>query len=81
MSPRNYSRQFKRILGISPMKYIQKRWLSYAQNLLGNANLSNAEIARATGYRSTAHFKRAFVRAYTITPAQQRAQFDRSTTD
>lgn len=75
MSPRNFARQFTKVFGTTPMAYVLRRRLSYAKDMLETSSASIAAIAEKTGFASDVQLRRAFQRAYRITPVQHREQF------
>ncbi len=66
------ARQFRRVSGTSPYRYLLMRRLDDARKqLAGHAAL--AEIALDAGFADQAHFTRMFKAAYGLTPASYRA--------
>lgn len=62
MSPRNFSRRFKRATGDSPSHYLLRLRMEAAKELLRNSSLSVAEIAYKVGYSDLSYFTRTFKR-------------------
>jgi AraC-like DNA-binding protein len=55
-----YNKHFKKITGISPVKYITKLRMQYACELLINSTFSVCEIANMCGYKESNFFIRVF---------------------
>jgi AraC-like DNA-binding protein len=67
-----FARQFLRMLGLSPMRYLtQKRMQAAAEMLLGS-DAALAEVALQVGYRSEFAFNRAFKKHYQVPPGVYR---------
>ena len=60
MSPFHFARQFKRLTGKAPMRYVLERRVEEAQRLIESGDLMNAEIAYRCGFSSQSHFCTAF---------------------
>jgi AraC-like DNA-binding protein len=66
------ARQFLRVLGLSPMRYLtQKRMQAAAEMLLGS-DAALAEVAHRVGYSSEFAFNRAFKKHYQVPPGTYR---------
>jgi AraC family transcriptional regulator len=65
----HFLRVFKRSTGLPPLQYIIRRRMQITWELLGKTRLSIAEIALATGHKTTSHFIEMFKRYYKVTPA------------
>ncbi len=63
------ARQFRKILGTSPHRYILMRRLEQARRMIA-AGHSLAGAALDTGFADQAHFSRHFKRAYGVTPGR-----------
>ena len=72
LSTFHFSRMFRRSLGASPHDYVTQRRLERAKQLLAGTNLRLAEVVERTGYRTQAHFTRAFHEATNLTPMSYR---------
>lgn len=70
-----YIELFKRIMGISPARFILKKRLDEAKKLLKNTDISVAEIAVQTGFYDSAHFIRCFSKDAGDTPVAFRNTF------
>ena len=65
---------FRKSTGMSVVSYIQMLRCRHAIVLLGQPDLSIAEIAQECGFESVSYFDRCFVRLYGQTPRQIRAR-------
>lgn len=65
---------FRKSTGMSVVSYIQMLRCRHALVLLGQSDLSIAEIAHECGFESVSYFDRCFVRLYGQTPRQLRAR-------
>ena len=63
------SRQFKKVVGESPHKYVLQRRTDAARRLVINEDYPLAEIAFATGFSSQSHMTTAFKNVLGTTPA------------
>lgn len=75
MSPCWYIKNFKQIIGMTPMQYIVSKRLSMAKNLLISSNLPLSEISEMIGYDNPLYFSRLFKKHSGITPSDYRKQF------
>ena len=62
MSPRNFSRRFKKATGDTPNHYLQHIRIAMAKDLLRDHDLSIAEVAYQVGYSDLSYFSRIFSR-------------------
>jgi AraC-like DNA-binding protein len=69
-----FARQFLRILGLSPMRYLTQKRMQLAAAILVGSDAALAEIATRVGYRSEFAFNRAFKRHYQVPPGVYRQQ-------
>ena len=60
LTPSHFCRVFKRATGVTPHQYVMKARLDRARDLLGQSDLSIAQVAEMTGFTSQSHFTRAF---------------------
>jgi AraC family transcriptional regulator len=56
----HFSRLFKRHLGLSPAKYVERARIEQAKALIVSAEMSLANIAQAVGFADQSHFSRRF---------------------
>jgi AraC family transcriptional regulator len=56
----HFSRVFKRHLGLSPARYVERARIEQAKALIINAEMSLANIAQAVGFADQSHFSRRF---------------------
>lgn len=75
MSPRNFSRKFKREFNSTPAKFIEKLRLQHARILLENQSISLKAIAYACGFKSEEQMRRAFQRELCVNPTTYREHF------
>ncbi|WP_116474653.1 AraC family transcriptional regulator [Zobellella maritima] len=68
-----FLRRFKAAVGITPHAYLKRLRLETAKKYLASG-ATVADTAQAVGFFDQAHFHRAFVAAYRITPARFRSQ-------
>jgi AraC-like DNA-binding protein len=67
-----FARQFLRVLGLSPMRYLTQRRLQIAAALLLGSDAALAEVAARVGYHSEFAFSRAFRKQYQVPPGLYR---------
>ena len=75
MSPRNFTRLFKKELEDTPGKFIEKLRLRHARILLENRTSALKEIAGQCGFKSEEQMRRAFQRELCVTPQEYRTRF------
>jgi AraC family transcriptional regulator len=56
----HFSRVFKRQLGLSPARYVERTRIEQAKALIVGARMSLADIAQAVGFADQSHFARRF---------------------
>ena len=56
----HFSRLFKRQLGLSPARYVERTRIEQAKALIVGARMSLADIAQAVGFADQSHFARRF---------------------
>jgi AraC-like DNA-binding protein len=69
-----FARQFLRVLGLSPMRYLAQKRMQIAAALLLGSDAALAEVAARVGYHSEFAFNRAFKRHYGAPPGVYRRQ-------
>ena len=69
-----FAREFRRVLGLSPMRYLTQRRMQAAAALLMGSDAALAEVARRVGYESEFAFNRAFKRHFQVPPGIYRQQ-------
>jgi AraC family transcriptional regulator len=72
LSPYHFARQFKAATGLPPHQYVLARRVERAQQLLGEGDLSLAEVAAAVGFSDQSHLSQNFKRLVGVTPGQFR---------
>jgi transcriptional regulator GlxA family with amidase domain len=75
MSPRNFTRQFKKELGVTPAKFIEHLRLRQARMLLENKVSALKSVANQCGFKSEEQMRRAFQRELCVTPQEYRTRF------
>jgi AraC-like DNA-binding protein len=73
LSPAHFSREFRRVFGETPHRYLLTRRLERAAALLRNTDRSVADICFMVGLRSVGSFTTSFRRVYGVTPTAYRA--------
>lgn len=66
---------FKMEMGMSPIRYVTRRRIGEAQNLLINTNLNITEIALNVGYTNSNYFQNVFRKAVGLTPGNYRKKW------
>jgi AraC family transcriptional regulator len=74
LSVPHFTRAFRASLGVPPHRYLLKRRLERAREMLLGGGLGLADIAAAAGFSSQAHMTAAFRKEFGITPGQFRTQ-------
>ncbi|MGH2983762.1 MAG: helix-turn-helix domain-containing protein [Solirubrobacterales bacterium] len=72
VSPRHFSREFRRTFGETPYQYLLTRRLERARHLLRTTDLQVAEICLAVGFNSIGSFTTTFRRHVGISPTAYR---------
>jgi YesN/AraC family two-component response regulator len=77
--PAYFSTYFKRVAGVSPMRYLTRYRLDRARELLLSTDRTIAEIAAVTGHLDPSYFGRVFRRTEGMRPGEYRkVQRDRT---
>lgn len=69
LSPAHFSRAFKAALGLPPYRYVLRRRVERARELLAAGRHTAGEAARDLGFSDPSHFTRAFKRVVGTTPS------------
>ena len=72
MSPHHFLREFKRYFGETPHRYLRRKRLDMACDLLGDSTLTMSEIAEHIGFGSVNGFHRAFRQRFGFAPSKLR---------
>jgi len=75
VSPAHFSRQFRETFGETPHRYLQRRRVERAMELLRETDRSVTEICLDVGFASLGTFSRTFREAVGETPSAYRARF------
>ena len=84
LSPSAFARQFRKLVGASPMAHLARLRMDRAAQMLSGPDAKVADVARRLGYHSQSAFSRAFRRHHGSWPSDHRKAvrpdaFDRST--
>jgi transcriptional regulator GlxA family with amidase domain len=72
VSPRHFSRSFRRIFGETPHQYLLTRRIERARHLLRTTELQVVEVCLAVGFTSVGSFTTTFRRHVGISPVEYR---------
>jgi transcriptional regulator GlxA family with amidase domain len=75
MSARNFARVFRRQLGWTPARFVERLRVEAARRRLEESGAGLARIARACGFGSPDSLRRSFVRVLGVAPADYRRRF------
>jgi transcriptional regulator GlxA family with amidase domain len=75
LSPRQFSREFRRVFGMTPAQQVEALRLDAARDHLTSTCGAITAIARAVGFRSDDAFRRAFDRRFGLSPSDFRRRF------
>jgi AraC-like DNA-binding protein len=75
VSPRHFSRSFRRVFGETPYQYLLSRRLERARHLLRTTELSVAEICLKVGFTSVGSFTTTFRRHVGVSPTTFRKAY------
>jgi AraC family transcriptional regulator, exoenzyme S synthesis regulatory protein ExsA len=70
----SFKRDFLKLYGIPPARWIAEKKLGYARNLLVNTGLSVSDVCDEAGFESVAHFSRLFKQRFGISPSQAKVE-------
>ena len=77
-----FKRDFKKIFNDTPAKWVMKKRLSLAAELLQNTRLNIGEITYECGFENQTHFSRVFKDKFGLSPLQFRIKYrNASSTD
>ncbi|MCU6712584.1 AraC family transcriptional regulator [Paenibacillus sp. J5C_2022] len=76
MSSFHFTREFKKLFGITPMQMVIDVRLHRAKQLLLDSNISVTEVASLIGFYDVGHFSNVFKQKNGCTPLQFRKRFD-----
>lgn len=74
-SPRNFTRQFRKATGYSPIGFLLGIRLNHAAELLMNSNLRMSEIAIKCGFSDSNYFTKSFGAKFGISPREYRRYY------
>ena len=75
LSAGHFSRAFKQSVGMSPHRYLMRRRVTAATDLIRDTELSLAEVALNVGFSDQSHFTRVFARESGETPSAFRRRY------
>ncbi|MBI2678392.1 MAG: GlxA family transcriptional regulator [Candidatus Koribacter versatilis] len=75
LSPRQFTRRFTRVFGLTPADFVEKLRLDEARRRLGAHGSSVAAVAESVGFASADAFRRAFERRFGVSPRSYRQRF------
>ncbi len=70
----SFKRDFFKIYGIPPAKWLSRKKLDYARNLLLNTDMLVGDVCSEAGFESVAHFSRLFKQHFGISPSQAKVE-------
>ena len=80
-SESTFKRDFRKYFNESPAKYIKRKRLEKASELLQNSTQSISEIAWACGFENITHFSTSFVQMFNKPPRSYRNDLNRKVLD
>ena len=72
LSVRHFARAFRQSTGVAPHRWLLKRRVELAQNLLGDPRFSLADVALRCGFSDQSHFTRVFTAMTGLSPGAWR---------
>jgi AraC-like DNA-binding protein len=75
VSPRHFSRSFRRVFGETPYQYLLTRRLERARHLLRTTDMSVAEVCLEVGFTSVGSFTTTFRRHVGVSPTTFRKAY------
>lgn len=73
LSPFHFSRVFKQATGMTPLRFVTRERITYAQQLIRETSRSLIEIALEVGYSNPSHFAKVFRKVAGVTPTEFRS--------
>ncbi len=70
LSLSSFQREFKKIFGMPPAKYINQKRIEEAKKLLANTEIRISEVAFLVGFESLSHFSKVFSIANNMSPSK-----------
>lgn len=77
MSLRNFSRVFRREVGVAPAEYVERMRVEAARRALETTELAVEAVAAEVGFGTPEGLRRAFARSVALSPREYRARFGR----
>ena len=75
MSPRNFTRVFTRVAGVSPARYVTEARLAAARQLLEQTRDPLERVAEQSGFGTSINLRRIFEKQLHLTPGEYRQRF------
>ncbi|WP_223670527.1 helix-turn-helix domain-containing protein [Kangiella shandongensis] len=69
-----FTREFKRLYGTSPNKWLIQKRLEKSSELLEKTSMSVTEVAMEVGYENVSHFIKAYKRLFDTTPKRYKSE-------
>lgn len=76
MSPRHFARVFAEQTGTTPARFVERLRVEAVRELLEDTRLSLGQISHRCGFASADSMRRAFLRAFAVTPSRYSARPD-----
>ena len=73
LSPFHFSRVFKQATGMTPLQFVTRERITYAQQLIRETSRSLIEIGIEVGYSNPSHFAKVFRKVVGVTPTEFRS--------
>ena len=75
MSPRNFARIFRKDLGTTPARFVERLRVEAARRRLEESRDKLGKIANDCGFGSITSFRRSFIRVLHVSPVDYRNRF------
>ncbi|MNF06130.1 Arabinose operon regulatory protein [compost metagenome] len=72
LSVSHYSALFKKVMGISPLQFVEKVRIDHAKTMLTGTSKPISKIAREVGYNDPLYFTRVFTKVTGVAPREYR---------